>query len=154
MKVKGSAYGAARVRDLLDMTVSLDFVEDYLDTDGDFDRYRRAMLWNPERRGTQPENLDASWLAEAGRRAAGHATIMPRPTPTCSAWSSSAPAACAMPISRRQAVGADGGHRRGVVTVERVGTARAAGGICVTMRDLARLGQLVLDQGRAPSGSR
>ena len=35
------------VRDLLDMTVSLDFVENYLDTQGDFARYRRATLWNP-----------------------------------------------------------------------------------------------------------
>ena len=38
------------------MTVSLDFVENYLDTQGDFDRYRRAMLWNPERPGAAAGN--------------------------------------------------------------------------------------------------
>ena len=38
------------------------------------------------------------------------------------------------------------------VTVERVGAARAAGGICVTARDLARFGQLVLDGGLTRDG--
>src|SRR5690606_39953816 len=38
------------------------------------------------------------------------------------------------------------------VTVDRVGSARAAGGVCVTTRDLARLGQLVLDGGRTRDG--
>src|SRR5690606_5744822 len=38
------------------------------------------------------------------------------------------------------------------VTVDRVGMARAAGGVCMTTRDLARLGQLVLDGGRNRDG--
>src|SRR5690606_27968034 len=53
----GSAYAGASVRNLLDMTVSLDFEEDYLDLDGPFDRYRRAMLWNPERPGAVQETM-------------------------------------------------------------------------------------------------
>ncbi|MCR5858979.1 serine hydrolase [Mesorhizobium sp. J428] len=55
----GSAYETATVRHLFDMTVSLGFVEDYLDLEGDFDRYRRSMLWNPERSGTKPESMEA-----------------------------------------------------------------------------------------------
>ena len=38
------------------------------------------------------------------------------------------------------------------VTVERVGAPRAAGGVCVTARDLARFGQLVLDGGQTSDG--
>src|SRR5262245_54478821 len=51
----GGAYATARVRHLLDMTVSLDFIEDYLDRTADFARYRRSMLWNPQDAG--PETL-------------------------------------------------------------------------------------------------
>ncbi|TIQ74599.1 MAG: beta-lactamase family protein, partial [Mesorhizobium sp.] len=43
----GSAYGDASVRHVLDMTVSLDFEEAYLDPESAFARYRRATLWNP-----------------------------------------------------------------------------------------------------------
>jgi CubicO group peptidase (beta-lactamase class C family) len=35
------------------------------------------------------------------------------------------------------------------VTVDRLGAARAAGGICVTLRDLARFGEMVRNFGRA-----
>ncbi|HVI89939.1 MAG TPA: serine hydrolase, partial [Dongiaceae bacterium] len=45
----GSAYGDATVRHVLDMTVSIDFVEDYLNKDGAFARYRDATGWNPVR---------------------------------------------------------------------------------------------------------
>jgi CubicO group peptidase (beta-lactamase class C family) len=46
-EAEGSAYGDATVQHLLDMTVSVDFDEAYLDPAGAFERYRRAMLWNP-----------------------------------------------------------------------------------------------------------
>jgi len=47
-ELAGSAYGdECTVRHLLDMTVSLDFEENYLDPESAFGRYRRAMLWNP-----------------------------------------------------------------------------------------------------------
>ena len=48
-EVAGSAYADATVQQLFDMEISVDFVEDYLDTSGGFDRYRRATGWNPDR---------------------------------------------------------------------------------------------------------
>jgi hypothetical protein len=83
-------YGTARVRDLLDMTVDLAFDEDYLDHGGDFDRYRRAMLWNPERPDTRPETMEGfspRCRPRAWPRLA--LSIMPRRTPTswASCWS-------------------------------------------------------------------
>ena len=102
VKVKpGSAYHAARVRDLLDMTVSLDFVENYLDTAGDFDRYRRATLWNPERGGAGQETmLEVLASSSRVRISTARSTITPRPTPTCSDLSSRRRSASAsMPIS-------------------------------------------------------
>ena len=41
------------------MRVSLDFAESYLDRDGDYGRYRRAMLWNPPDAGRVAEPLPA-----------------------------------------------------------------------------------------------
>jgi CubicO group peptidase (beta-lactamase class C family) len=59
-----------------------------------------------------------------------------------------------MPIVCRPALEAHGRHRSGVCDRRCVGTARAAGGVCVTIGDLARLGQLVLDGGVAQAGQR
>jgi CubicO group peptidase (beta-lactamase class C family) len=153
-ETKGSAYDEARVRDLLDMTVSVDFDEEYLDADGAFDRYRRAMLWNPERPGAQPENLGAFLCSlKPGVRAHGERFYYASPNTDM----------LGLVIERATGVRyvdylADklwrpmGATGQAFVTVDRIGTARAAGGISVTIRDLARLGQLVLDQGRAQSG--
>jgi len=42
-----------------------------------------------------------------------------------------------------------GAETDGYITVDRHGAARTAGGICVTMRDLARFGDMVRERGRA-----
>jgi CubicO group peptidase (beta-lactamase class C family) len=154
--MRGSAYETARVRDLLDMTVDLAFDEEYLDDGGAFDRYRRAMLWNPERPGTDPETLE-TFLATLGQRGHGHGTRFFYASPDTDLLG--------LVIERATGIRyhdylADrlwrpmGARGRAYVTVDRVGTARAAGGICITTRDLARLGQLVMDGGRARDGTR
>src|SRR5690606_19363494 len=56
-EAKESAYGDCSYRDVLDMRVSLDFEEAYLDKHGPFARYRRAMLWNPAEPGTTVEDM-------------------------------------------------------------------------------------------------
>lgn len=146
----GSAYETATVRDLLDMTVSLDFVEDYLDHEGDFDRYRRSMLWNPERLGTKPESMESVLVS------------LPRlPGPHGKVFAYASPNTDMLGIVIERATGIRlhdylsdrlwhpmGARGPAYVSVDRVGAARAAGGMCVTARDLARLGQLVLDGGR------
>jgi len=43
----GGAYADATIRNLLDMTVSLDFEESYASKEGVYARYRQAMLWMP-----------------------------------------------------------------------------------------------------------
>ena len=146
----GSAYEAATVRDLLDMTVSLDFVEDYLDHEGDFDRYRRSMLWNPERPGTTPETMEQV-LASLPRLPGPHGKVFAYASPNTDMLGIVVERATGIRLHDYlrdrlwQPMGARG---PAYVSVDRVGAARAAGGMCVTARDLARLGQLVLDGGR------
>jgi CubicO group peptidase (beta-lactamase class C family) len=150
----GSAYHAARVRDLLDMTVSLDFVENYLDTAGDFDRYRRAMLWNPERGGAGQETM-LEVLASLKPRAHPHGTIYYYASPNTDMLGLVIEAAVGQRFHAYLADrlwGPMGARGAAYVTVERVGAARAAGGVCVTARDLARFGQLVLDGGATSDG--
>ncbi|MCG6113573.1 MAG: beta-lactamase family protein [Mesorhizobium sp.] len=149
-----STYGSARLRHLLDMTVDLAFDEDYVDHGGAFDRYRRAMLWNPERPETRPETMEA-FLATLPAEGHGHGKRFHYASPNSDL----------LGIALERAVGQRlpdylgerlwrplGLSGPAYVTVDRVGTARAAGGICLTITDLAQIGQLLLDRGRGPDG--
>lgn len=149
-----SGYVDARVRDLLDMTVAIDFDEEYLDADGAFDRYRRAMLWNPQRTGAEPESL-ATVLGSLGKTGDQHGKRFYYASPNTDMLGIVIERATGVRFHRYMAerlwrpMGGTGGA---YVTVDGVGTARAAGGICVTISDLASFGQLMLDEGRARSG--
>lgn len=151
-----SVYATVRVRHLLDMTVALAFEENYLDRESVFDRYRRAMLWNPEH-GSGPTETMAELLAALQPTGAEHGRRFFYASPNTDMLGLVIEGA----TGRRYAdylaerlwrpMGARGAA---YVTVDRAGTARAAGGICTTGRDLARFGQLVLDGGRGiiPAG--
>lgn len=153
--MQGSTYGSATVRHLLDMTVDIDFDEEYLDDGGAFDRYRRVMLWNPERPDSSPETMEA-FLATLGGLGHGHGNRFTYASPNSDLLG--------LVIERATGVRLHlylaeklwrpmGAHGAAFVTVDRVGTARTAGGVCITTRDLARLGQLVLDGGRTSKGA-
>ncbi|MFN4272081.1 MAG: serine hydrolase domain-containing protein [Aliihoeflea sp.] len=152
--IAGSTYGSARVRDLLDMTVDLEFDEDYVDHGGPFDRYRRAMLWNPEREDTKPETMEA-FLGTLPAEGHGHGIRFHYASPNTDLLGLVIERAVGqrfhLYLAERlwRPLGLTG---PAYVTVDRVGTARAAGGICLTVTDLARIGQMVLDDGRAPDG--
>ena len=150
----GSAYGDATVRDLADMVVSIDFDEAYLDADGAFDRYRRAMLWNPPRDGQKEETM-VSFLATLGKAGHSHGVRFHYVSPNTDMFGLVVERAVGMRYADYlgtrlwQPMGATGSA---YVTVDRAGSARAAGGVCVTVADLARLGQLLLDGGRTGDG--
>lgn len=154
-EVRGSAYGDATVRDLLDMVVSIDFDEAYLDADGAFDRYRRAMLWNPARPGQPEENMVGflSTLAKAGH-AHGRRFHYVSPNTDMLGLVVERAAGERFPDYLAERLWAPmGATGSAYVTVDRAGSSRAAGGICITVADLARLGQLILDGGRTAEGT-
>ncbi len=150
----GTAYAQASVRDLLDMTVALDFEESYLDTTGQFERYRRAMLWNPQRSGEAPETLE-QFLTSLRRGPGAHGEAFYYASPNADMLGLVVERATGIPYHAYLAerlwrpMGARGGAH---VTIDSAGTARASGGLCATARDLARFGQLILDGGRAADG--
>lgn len=149
-EVTGSAYDELTVRDLFDMTVSIDFQEIYLDRNGDFDRYRRAMLWNPER-ADDPTPTLRELMCKLPRAAHPHGTRHAYRSPNADMAGLVVEAAS----GRRYAEFLSnalwrpmGAHTDGFITVDRAGNPRSSGGISVTARDLARLGDLVRQGGK------
>ncbi len=144
----GSAYGDATVRHVLDMSVSLDFEEDYLDPESAFARYRRATLWNP---GGGSESLTAFIL-----------TLQRLAEPHGQTFRYRSPNSDLLGILLERASGrrfAELMHEKlwlplgaasdASVAVDMEGTARTAGGISVTPRDLARVGEMMRQGGMA-----
>lgn len=150
-ELAASAYGDATVRHVLDMVVSVRFIEDYLDPKGDVARYRVAMDWNPP--GDFPyEGGLHHFLGTIARDQAPHGERFEYVSPNSDllGWilERAGGATVAELLSRHiwQPMGAEAD---GFITVDRHGAARTAGGICVTLRDLARFGDMMRLRGRA-----
>jgi CubicO group peptidase (beta-lactamase class C family) len=142
-----TAYRGASVRQLLDMRAGILWDEDYHAVSGPIVEYRKSTNWNPLGPGEAAsdlrsffERLDAKDGSHGGRfhyvspntdllgwvieRAAGrrYADLMSELV-----W---------RPI---------GAERSAYITVDRLGAPRCAGGMCATARDLARVGQAMVD---------
>lgn len=144
-EVAGSAYGDCTVRQVLDMTVSVNFVEDYLDTAGDFARYRSATGWNPARAEFGGEALHG-FIASLKRGSGGHGERFHYVSPNSDLLGWIVERAGAAPFNELlsrliwQPMGAE---RDALITIDAKGAVRSAGGICTTLRDLARFGELM-----------
>lgn len=147
----GSVYGDATVRHVLDMTVGIAFVENYLDTIGDFARYRAATGWNPVADPALAGDL-RSFLVTLRRDENAHGAKFHYVSPNSDMLGWILERAGGMPFAQLlseliwRKLGTEGDAH---ITVDRVGAARSAGGICVTLRDLARFGEMVRNLGRA-----
>lgn len=146
----GSVYGDCTVRHVLDMTVGISFVENYLDTTGDFARYRAATGWNPVEDPALAGDL-RSFLTTLRRDENPHGAKFHYVSPNSDllGWilerAGGAPYADLLSelIWRRLGTEADA-----QVTIDTLGAARSAGGVCVVLRDLARFGDMVRNFGR------
>lgn len=149
-ELKNSVYSTATVRHVLDMRVGLDFDEDYLATSGAIVEYRKSTNWNPLGPGERPSDL-RSFLASMTDRAGpdGGPTHYVSTNTDLLGWI----------LERMTGVRfADlmsdllwrpmGAQASAYITVDRLGAPRCAGGICTTARDLARVGQLIVQGGR------
>lgn len=153
-ELKSSAYGDATVRHVLDMTVSLRFIEDYLDPRGDVARYRVAMDWNPP--GDFPfEGGLHHFLGTLSKDNSPHGERFEYASPNSDllGWilERAGKSSIAELLTRHlwEPLGAE---HDGYITVDRFGAGRAAGGICVTLRDLARFGEMVREDGKSQQG--
>ncbi len=148
-EVSETAYRGATLRHLLDMRVGAAFDEDYLALSGPIIRYRQATNWNPTGPGGLPEDLRsffATLVESDGPHGRGFHYVSPNTD--LLGW------VIERATGRRyEDLVADhlwkpmGAGRAGYITVDRLGAPRTAGGLCVTVRDLARIGRLMADGG-------
>ncbi len=146
----GTAYEGATVRHLLDMRVGVAFDEDYETTSGPIIEYRKSTNWNPLAPGEEATDL-RSFLQTLSARDGEHEGRFHYVSPNTDllGWiierASGQPYAHLMSTLLWQPMGAE---RSGYITVDRLGAPRAAGGMCITARDLARVGQLMVQSGQ------
>lgn len=148
-EAKGSAYGDCTLRHVLDMTVSIRFTEDYLDPLGDVARYRVAMGWNPPGPVTGDEGLHRFIAGlPKGDHPHGHPFHYVSPNSDMLGWiiERAAGETIAALLARHiwQPMGM---AQDGCITVDRFGAPRTAGGICMSLGDLARFGEMMRGMG-------
>lgn len=143
-EVNRSGFAGATVRNLMDMTASLDFVEDYA-PEADFTVYGAAGGWGP-----YPATIDLGSYLASMRPASAHGERFNYLSPSTDllGWvcERAAGVSYAEALSRYVWMPM-GAQADATVTVDKRGLARAAGGISATLRDVARIGRVVADGG-------
>ena len=148
-EVAGTAYNGATVRQLLDMRAAIDFDEDYLASSGPISAYRKAANWNPVEPGDDPSDL-RSFYREMTKSAGPHGGPFNYVSPNTDllGWAiERATGARYADLMSELIWKPMGAARSAYITVDRLGAPRCAGGVCVTVRDLARVGQLIVQGG-------
>jgi len=145
--LKDTAYQGATIRHLLDMRAGVAFNEDYLATSGPIVDYRKATGWNPLGSGETASDLH-SFYAKLKDRDGDHGGRFHYVSPNTDllGWVIEAATgrryADLMSEHLWKRIGAE---RSAYITVDRFGAPRTAGGMCVTARDLARVGQWMIE---------
>jgi CubicO group peptidase (beta-lactamase class C family) len=148
-ELKATAWDGATVMQLLDMRTSVAFNEDYLADSGPMIAYRKAAGWNPLRPGERPSDLRSFFqeLKQVDGRHGGRFRYV-SPNTDLLGWViervSTKRYADLVSELLWQPIGA---AESAYITVDRLGAPRAAGGMCATARDLARVGQLLIEGG-------
>lgn len=148
-ELMSTAYNGVTVRQLLDMRAGVAFDEDYLATSGPIVSYRKATNWNPLEPGETPSDLRSFYRElTASDGAHGGRFHYISPNTDLLGWIIERAAdrryADLMSELLWRPMGAS---RPAYITVDRLGAPRAAGGMCATVRDLALVGQLLLEDG-------
>lgn len=148
--VKGSVYGNCTVRHLLDMSVALDFEENYTDENSEYVQYRIATGWNPIDQAAPGPGLEAFLYGlKQTDEVHGHRFLYRSPNTDLLGLVLERAAVSPLPeLLSRHLWKPMGAETEAYITLDHFGTSRAAGGICVTLHDLARTGQLFLENGQ------
>ncbi len=145
-----TAYAGSMVQHLLDMRAGVQFNEDYLATSGPLVEYRKATNWDPLEQGEAVSDLRSFYQAlTAADGKHGQRFHYVSPNTDLLAWIIERAAGQRFNELLSQYLWQPlGAERNAYITVDRLGAPRPAGGICVTVRDLARLGQLLIQDGQ------
>lgn len=148
-ELEATAYKGASIRQLLDMRASISFDEDYLATQGRIIDYRKATNWDPIPRDEPQTDLRSFYnLLTESDGPHGQEFHYVSPNTDLLGWLIERASGCRyvdlmeellwQPIQATFPAS---------ITVDRLGAPRVAGGISTTARDLALIGQLIIDYG-------
>ncbi|WP_409701855.1 serine hydrolase domain-containing protein [Yoonia sp.] len=146
-ETRNGAYVDCPVQHVLDMRVSLNFDEDYLDAKGNYARYRRAMLWNPPDPAQQPEGL-APLLTGLQKGIEPHGGAFAYQSPSSDILGlllERVTGETYASFAARHLWQKMGACDDAFITVDAFGTPRGAGGLLCTVQELARIGRLMVE---------
>jgi CubicO group peptidase (beta-lactamase class C family) len=145
----GTSWDGCTVRHLLDMRAGTRFNEDYDDPHADVRMFEQLVQWRPRANKRLPVGLTTYYATLRNQGPHGGPFDYRSILTDLLGWVMERASGMrfAELISRElwQPMGAE---FQAEVTVDAYGSALADGGICVTLRDLARFGQLLANDGR------
>lgn len=143
-ELAAGGYGAAVVRDVLDMRTGGDYVEDYDDPDGEVAAIVGALF--PE---DEPVHTLHDLVTHATRVATrgGPVSYRSLDTEVLGLVLERASGRSLPDLLRDELLGKLGLEHDGEMNVDATGAAHAGGGLSLTARDLARFGRMLLDGG-------
>lgn len=151
-ELKISAFGDATVRQVMDMTTTLDYSEDYADPDADIWTYAEAGSPLPKPEGYEGPRSYYEFLQTVTKpanqnehdKSFDYKTIN---TDTLGWLIARATGKSVADLLSERIWSKIGSEREAFYTVDSIGTPFAGGGFNATLRDMARFGLLMLNEG-------
>jgi CubicO group peptidase (beta-lactamase class C family) len=151
-ELTNSAWAAATVRQVLDMTDGVQFTEIYTDPRSDIFSYIGAMGWAPDLQvAGKPRGIQAmlATLKTVHPEPRGTAFRYSSPATDVTAWLAARATGMSLTAWLQQRIwNRLGMEHDGNVMLDPVGTEVAFAGLSASARDVARIGQMLLQKGR------
>jgi CubicO group peptidase (beta-lactamase class C family) len=148
-ELEGTSFEGCTVRHLLDMRAGTRFDEDYDNIRADVRVYEQIYLWRPRTARRLPATITDYYGTLRNARAHGGPFDYRSILTDLLGWVIERASGLRFAdLISRELWAPMGAEFDAEVTVDAHGHAMADGGICCTLRDLARFGQLMLDHGR------
>ena len=152
-EAKGGAFEEASVRDLLDMSVSSNFIEDYEATSGIFLDYRQSTGWNPQ--DIDDTSHLKSFLLSLKKNTHKHGEKFEYHSTNTDMLGIIIEKCTGKKYAQyffEKLMKPLGARDEAYVTLDRMGTSRAAGGICISANDIMRICEMVRCYGKNSQG--
>ncbi len=149
-ELRGTSFDGAVVQHLLDMRAGTRFDETYADPEADVRVYEQVYLWRPRDGRPLPDDALAYFATLRNDGPHGGPFRYRSVLTDVLAWVLERAAGTRLPgLISRELWEPMGAEFDAEITVDARGNPMADAGICATVRDLGRFGQLYLDGGRA-----
>jgi CubicO group peptidase (beta-lactamase class C family) len=148
-ELSGTSWDDCTVRHLLDMRAGTRFNEDYDDPDAEVRVYEQIYLWQPRTDPTLPDDITEYFPMLENKGPHGGPFDYRSVLTDMLAWVMERASGVRLPeLISRHLWKPMGAEFDADITVDAHGNAMADGGVCTTLRDLARFGQVLLNDGR------